>query len=117
MANQVDGEPLESPFWLPIFARCSKCAREEAILDHESVFGRMDPGDRRAPREAVRCRICARGRFELVAGMTFVAEFESPAIFDLTARCHACHRQARIAWSLDPGTDRERRLDLLYGRR
>jgi len=116
-----DDELIDSPFWLPVFARCPRCDREEPLFDHERVLARMPPGDRTAPKESVRCRVCRQSRVELVAGVEAGAdEIErrgSPCGVEVVSRCRGCHRQMRIAWSREGRSKQEIKLDLLYGRR
>ena len=113
-----DGEMAESPFWLPVFARCDRCSREGVLLDGEFVVGKM-PGSRtQEPRESYRCRVCRRGSVELVLGEAADPDRVLRADFEVVARCCSCKRQARIAWS-EGGrpSAQEVRLDHLYGRR
>ena len=113
----TEGEPLESPFWLPVFARCRRCGREEPVLDGEAMDGRRSREEQIEPRESYRCRICRRGSVALVVGIQSDAQDASRAAIELIACCNRCHRQARIAWSDTRPSDQEVRLDLLYGRR
>ncbi|HEB88286.1 MAG TPA: hypothetical protein ENI85_01840 [Deltaproteobacteria bacterium] len=117
VATRPDGEPLESPFRFPISALCEACGRESILFDHEAIADRIAPGQRDTPKEAIRCRICGRARFELVAGLVPEPATGLPVGFDLTVRCHACRREARLAWSDGERTAQQRRIDLLYGRR
>jgi hypothetical protein len=113
------GEPLESPFLLPLDVQCDRCDRRATVFDAPGVAGWLAPAERRQPRESYRCRACRRGRVELVAGLA-VDVSEGPAracAFELVARCHACHRQARVAWADARPNPQQVRLDLLYGRR
>ena len=112
-----NGEPLESPFFLPIFARCDQCGRDARLLDGEVVVGRLGPEGQREPRESFRCRVCRRGRMELAVGEASDAVDPGRADFELVARCHACARESRVAWSEGRPSEQEVRLDLLYGRR
>lgn len=112
-----DGEPSDSPFWLPITPRCERCGREESLLDAEGIASRMALDKREEPREAYRCRVCGRGRVEIVIGTTSGGRVDTPAAVEVIARCHGCHYQARVAWWDDPRSARMIRLDLLYGRR
>lgn len=113
-----DGEPVESPFWLPVFACCDACGRESTLLDAAVVVGRMPPARRSEPRESYRCRVCRRGAVSIAVGQAADAEHAARADFEVLARCERCFRQARVSWS-EGGrpTDQEIRLDLLYGRR
>lgn len=111
------GGLLESPFKLPVFARCSSCLEETAIFDDASLLGQLAEGDRQDPRESIRCRVCLRRRFELVAGVASDEERKSPASVELVSRCQTCHRRQRIAWSKSRVSDQEIQLDVLYGRR
>jgi len=127
------GEPLESPFWLPVFARCDVCGREAVVLDAAGLAGRMPLDTRGEPRESARCRACRRGSFALVVGATgHEGEHEDPrdreqavepgvgpasVAVELVMQCAACRRQARIAWSDARPSEQDVRLDLLYGRR
>lgn len=112
-----NGEPLESPFFLPIFARCDACGREARLLDSEAVVGRLEEAGQREPREAFRCRVCRRGPMDLAIGEASDAADPGRADFELVARCRACERESRVAWSEGRPSEQEVRLDLLYGRR
>lgn len=114
----LDGEPAESPFWLPVFARCDRCSREAVLLDGAGVVGQMSDARRDEPRESYRCRVCRRGSVELAVGYAAHPEYRSRVDFEVVTRCRGCHRQARVAWS-EGGrpSDQEVRLDRLYGRR
>ncbi|MFK7895574.1 MAG: hypothetical protein AB8G23_07040 [Myxococcota bacterium] len=116
-----DGEPVESPFWLPLAARCEHCGTESIFLNHESVVGRLPAAAQSDPRESYRCRLCRRGVVSLVVGC---AEDEGPGrgspagvAVEVVTRCDRCHRQDRIAWSDGRPSGQQVRLDLLYGRR
>lgn len=113
-----DGEPAESPFFLPLFARCDRCLLESVLLDGPLVVGRWPAAQRAEPRESYRCRACRRGSVELVVGQAADPIRASRADFEVVARCAACRRQARVAWS-EGGrpSAQEIRLDQLYGRR
>lgn len=113
-----NGEPVESPFWLPVFARCDRCAREVALLDGAAVLGQLGAARRDEPRESYRCRVCRRGTVELVLGCAADPADAARADFEVVARCRSCERQARVAWS-EGGrpSEQELRLDHLYGRR
>ncbi len=112
------GEPVESPFWLPIFARCDGCFSEVRLLDSALGAGQMDAARRGEPRESYRCRVCRRGSQELVVGIVADSRCASRADFEVVVRCRTCERQVRVAWS-EGGrpSEQEVRLDLLYGRR
>ncbi len=112
-----NGEPLDAPFWLPVFARCRACDREEVLLDRENVVGRMAPEKRDEPKESYRCRVCRRSSVELVVGVVGDDDANSGVAVECVVRCHRCHRQARVAWSDGRPSDQDIRLDLLYGRR
>lgn len=112
-----EGEPVESPFWLPVFAACTRCGREVALLDAEEVPLRMNEGHRDEPRESLRCRVCRQSQFELVIGEARDSASPARVDFEIVTRCCACHRQGRIAWSKGRPSEQEVRLDLLYGRR
>jgi len=116
-----DGEPIESPFWLPLFTRCRRCDTEEAILDGDSEIGHMPLARRREPRESYRCRACRRSEVELVVGSTGGLRLDGGlsehAAVEVVARCHRCRRQARVAFFDGRPSSRQVRLDLLYGRR
>lgn len=113
-----DGELLESPFWLPVFARCDRCSREGKLLAAGSVVGQMPETRTDEPRESYRCRVCRRGSVDLVIGRLADPEKTALADFEVIARCRSCKREARIAWS-EGGrpSAQEVRLDHLYGRR
>lgn len=114
-----DGELIDSPFRLPIEARCQGCERDEMLFDDEKVADRLAVNRRGEPRESIRCRACRRGLFELVVGVAMEERLDSPftAAVEIVTRCHSCHTLARIAWSGGQRSDQEIRLDLLYGRR
>jgi uncharacterized protein with PIN domain len=112
-----DGEPVESPFWLPLSVSCDRCGSEQALLDGPSVLGRMPEGRRGEPRESYRCRACRRGSVELVVGEAGGSERGSVSFFEVVTRCARCRREARVAWSDGRPTEQEVRLDQLYGRR
>jgi hypothetical protein len=113
-----DGEPVESPFWLPVFARCDRCSRERKLLGGDDIVGQIAISFAEEPRESYRCRVCRRGSVDLVVGRAADPEQDSRADFEVFARCRSCTRQARVAWS-EGGrrTEQEVRLDHLYGRR
>ena len=116
-----EGEPVESPFWIPLEACCDHCGRIEALFDFEQLEGRMDCDARSEPRESIRCRACRRSLVEIVVGIVEESgrdEGVAPAIrVEIVSRCHRCHRQARVAWSDPQRSPQEIQLDLLYGRR
>jgi len=116
-----DGEPVASPFWIPLDARCERCGRAESLLDSDRIAGRLALDERSEPRESVRCRICHESRFEIVVGVasdpTQEEPFGSVIAIEVVSRCHRCHRRARVAWSDGRRSQQEIRLDLLYGRR
>jgi hypothetical protein len=116
-APMQDGEPVESPFWLPVGLICEACGREAMFLDGGDVAGRMPVDQRNAPRESYRCRVCRGGSVEIVVGEARDACTEARADHEIIAHCCACHRQARIAWSEGRPSAQEVRLDVLYGRR
>ena len=110
-------ESMESPLWLPVFVRCDACGRNEVLLDGADVAGRIPEAMRGEPIEPVRCRLCRRGSVELVLGVARDAMSRDRVAVELRARCGACRRQSKVAWSDARPTDQEVRLDLLYGRR
>lgn len=124
-----DGSPVHSPFKLPIFVRCEACERVDSIFDDEALIERLPMNDRGDPRESLRCRVCGRGGFELVVGVSGVScgvgvggvegeeSDDSLRAVEVISSCHRCHRQERIAWSRSALSDQEIRLDHLYGRR
>lgn len=116
-----DGEPVESPFWLPLMARCERCGDESVLFAHESVAGRLSDEAQSDPRESYRCRLCRRGTVALAVGC---AQEDGPGAaksmgvaVEVVTRCDRCHRQARVAWSDGRPSRQQVRLDLLYGRR
>ena len=111
------GEPAESPFWLPVTVACRRCGRARRIFDSELVAERLSEEGQREPQESLRCRICRRGAFELVAGMATDPVSHERIDVELIARCRACQRQTRVAWFRGRPGEQEVRLDLLYGRR
>ncbi|MBW2423006.1 MAG: hypothetical protein JRG86_02090 [Deltaproteobacteria bacterium] len=119
------GEPVESPFLLPLELQCDRCGRRALLFDELEIGGAMPSPGSTTPREAYRCRSCRRGRVALVVGVTtgseedFDVEVERGEVqaVELFARCHACRRQARVAWADARPSDQQARLDLLYGRR
>lgn len=116
-------ESAESPFRLPLFVACDRCGDERALLDRESVPGRIANEHRHLPRESLRCRVCRRGRFAVdvsLAGLATSAggrgSAEGAAV-EVRAHCRACHHTTRIAWADERPSEQALRLDLLYGRR
>ena len=112
-----EGELLESPFWLPLRARCDRCEREAVLLDHDVVAGRLPEEGRREPLESYRCRVCRRGRMGLLVGSVADAMEPDRADFVVVVRCRACERESRVAWSRGRPSEQEVQLDVLYGRR
>lgn len=116
-----DGEGVDSPFWLPLFARCDGCGQENTLFDAEQVAGRMAMSARTAPKESIRCRVCRRGLVELVVGVVQApvpdGRERKACGVEVVSHCHSCHREARIAWSDGRRSAQEDKLDLLYGRR
>jgi hypothetical protein len=118
------GEPVESPFLLPLEVECDRCERRASLFDGLAIGGAMPPSGSTMPREAYRCRSCRRGRVALVVGVTagseetFALEVDCGEVqaVELFARCHACRRQSRVAWADARPSDQQARLDLLYGR-
>jgi hypothetical protein len=119
------GEPVESPFLLPLEVECNRCDRRAPLFEGLANGGSMPPPESKTPREAYRCRSCRRGRVALVVGVTTASEEGFPVdverdevqAVELFARCHACRRQTRVAWADGRPSDQQARLDLLYGRR
>ena len=111
------GELRESPYWLPVFARCDACGRESTLLDRAGAPGVLPPERWNEPRESYRCRTCRRGSVELLMGEAGADQRFGPAESELLVRCVSCHRQACVAWSPDRPTEQQARLDQLYGRR
>ena len=112
-----EGELLESPFWLPLKARCEACEREATILDEARVGDRLPASGRHEPLESYRCRVCRRGRMQLLLGCASDTLSPDRADYVVVARCRACERESRVAWSKGRPSDQEVKLDLLYGRR
>jgi len=121
------GESSESPFWLPVRVACEACGREAMLLDGTQLAGRLPESERDHPREGCRCRACRRGVFQLEVGLAGVGRegtdgdddsphLGTPRSAEVVVRCVSCHRQARIAWSAPPPSDRQIHLDRLYGR-
>jgi hypothetical protein len=125
----LDGEPVESPFWLPLFTRCRRCDQEQVLFDGTSTSGHMAPARRQEPKESYRCRVCRRSGVELVVGVSLGKRVEDEPVascdgvpdgrraFEIVTRCHRCRRQARVAFFDGRPSNQEIRLDLLYGRR
>lgn len=111
------GELRESPFWLPIRARCTVCDLEAVLLDASVVGERLPETRRGEPLESVRCRVCRRGRMEVLIGEEVDAAAPDRADHVVVARCLSCARESRIAWSRGRPSEQEVTLDLLYGRR
>lgn len=112
-----EGELLESPFWLPLRARCERCEREALLLDQEVVADRLPEAGRSEPLESYRCRVCRRGRMGLRVGSAIDAMSPERGDFVVVARCRACARESRVAWSRGRPSEQEIKLDALYGRR
>jgi len=112
-----EGELLEAPFWLPLRACCERCEREAVLLDHELVADRLSEAGREEPLESYRCRVCRRGRMSLLVGSEVDAMSPARADFVVVARCRACARESRVAWSHGRPSEQEMKLDILYGRR
>lgn len=117
-----DGEPAESPFWLPLFLRCEACGREITVGGEEDLgpvgeSGRWPVARYAEPRESFRCRVCRRAAHAVVVGRAFDARLPERMDLEVVVRCDACHRQHRVAWLHDRPSDQEVQLDLLYGRR
>jgi len=110
----------ESPYLLPLFAACEACGREAGLFDRDAVAGRLAQELRHLPRESLRCRACRRGAFTIGVAVGGAAEGALPRdgkAVEVRARCVACHRTARVAWSDARPSAQAQRLDLLYGRR
>ena len=129
-ARQItqDGEPLDSPFSLPLGLECAACGRKEEILRAADSDVLLPQSIESQPREAYRCRACRRAVVQLVIGVvgleTLIDErpghptpLSSGGAVEVVARCKACKREARIAWSDQRPTHQEVQLDVLYGRR
>ena len=112
-----EGELRESPFWLPLRVRCERCERERVLLDEGAVADRLPDAGRREPLESFRCRVCRRGRMSLVVGAAADPVVPERADFVVVARCRACARESRVAWSRGRPSEQEVQLDVLYGRR
>lgn len=125
------GEPEQSPFLLPVTLECDRCGRTAPLFERTGLASELDRLDRVPPRESYRCRVCRRGRVALVVGLSDPATDPKSArigesaqwsrqagrhAVEVVARCHACRRQARIAWADARPSPQERRLDALYGR-
>jgi hypothetical protein len=141
------GEPVESPFLFPLMLRCDRCDRQGPLFASYGKRGEAIEGapvDPVQPRESYRCPACRRGRVELVIGVTpdrpgaettdgsavraaGTGQGESDAegariaadggAVEVVARCHACRREARVAWADARPSPQQIRLDQLYGRR
>ena len=81
------------------------------------VVERLAALRRDEPLESYRCRVCRRGRMELVVGEEADAASPGRADHVVVARCCACARESRVAWSRGRPSEQEVTLDLLYGRR
>jgi hypothetical protein len=114
------GQPLISPFWIPLGTRCDRCGRAETLFAGEHVGGRRDAQACTEPKESVRCRICRRSQMEIVVGVSGedsrIESTTAGVSVEVVSRCDRCHRQARVAWSDGRRSEQEIRLDLLYGR-
>jgi hypothetical protein len=115
------GEPVESPYLLPLVLQCDRCGRSANLFETLEGERSTPVADPSLPKESHRCRVCRRGLFDLVAGMTLdfseAGAAASGHAVELVARCHACHRQARVAWADARPSAQQIRLDRLYGRR
>ncbi len=111
------GEPVESPYWLPLFATCDRCGRVTAIFDDARVADRLAPARRAEPRESYRCRVCRRGAVAIVVGHASDPLERDRMDCEVVVRCARCLRQARVAWAVGRASEQEARLDALYGRR
>lgn len=107
----------DPPFLLPLTVVCERCGREALLLDRDPVPERMPEEARALPREAHRCRSCRRSAFAVAVAIAAGPLAQDRAAAEVLVRCRACRQPARVA-AVDarPG-ERERRLDLLYGRR
>jgi len=112
-----EGELLEAPFWLPVRASCAACDRRATLLDDARVLDRLAEDGRDEPLESYRCRVCRRSRMQLVMGEGVDAAAPDRVDHVVVARCAACERESRVAWSRGRPSDQEVTLDLLYGRR
>ena len=112
-----EGELLEAPFWLPLRVQCERCERETVLLDGDAVADRLSEEGRKEPLESYRCRVCRRGRVGLRVGSAVDAKTPERADFVVVARCRACARESRVAWSRGRPSEQEIELDVLYGRR
>ncbi|MBK7949950.1 MAG: hypothetical protein IPK00_14655 [Deltaproteobacteria bacterium] len=108
------GQP---PFFLPLFAVCEACGHEAPLFDCDPVPGRLPAEARSLPRESHRCRVCRRSAFALDVAIAAGRDARDGAAALVRAHCRACHRTDRLAWSDTRPSEREQRLDLLYGRR
>ena len=112
-----EGELLEAPFWLPLRVCCERCDGEAVLLDGDAVVDRLSEEGRKEPLESYRCRVCRRGRVGLLVGAAVDAKTPARADFVVVARCRACARESRVAWSRGRPSEQEIELDVLYGRR
>ena len=112
-----EGELVDAPYWLPLFARCEACEREATLLDDAAVGDRLPEAGRDEPLESFRCRVCRRGRMRLLVGSASDGVDPDRADYVVVACCRACERESRLAWSKGRPSEQEVRLDLLYGRR
>ena len=115
-----EGEPIESPFALPLQLECDACGRDGALFAGAAWEALQHAEAAAEPREAYRCRVCRRAVVEIVVGISESGGVEDgPMGFagEVVARCAACRRQARIAWRDVRPSPQELRLDRLYGRR
>ncbi len=108
---------IDSHFLLPVQMRCRICERDEMLFDDTTVPDRTNSVDRGTPLEAYRCRMCYRGLFEVVAGISRSGLSREADAVEVVARCQRCHHQALIASSSKQDAQQQVRLDLLYGRR
>ena len=112
-----EGELVESPFWLPLRARCEGCEGDAVLLDDDSIADRLSEEGRREPLESYRCRVCRRGRMRLIVGSAIDPDAPGRADYVVVVKCRACARESRIAWSRGRPSEQEVALDVLYGRR
>ena len=110
-------EPVEAPFLLPLTVVCERCGREAWLLDRDPIPGRMPPEARDRPREAHRCRSCRRSAFAVVVALAAGPIATDRAAAEVRVRCRACGQAACLAAVDARPSERERRLDQLYGRR
>ena len=112
-----EGELREAPFWLPVWAACEACDRRSMLLDAACVVDRLAEEGRDEPLESYRCRVCRLSRVQLVVGEGIDADAPDRVDHVVVARCAACERESRVAWSRGRPSEQEVTLDLLYGRR